>query len=68
MDFIKGHQLLIDQVLQENISEADELTMEQINLVVGILGKVTAFATNVIWILWFKGVKHDAYCIYTKLA
>lgn len=40
MDFIKGHQLLVDQVLQENISEADELTMEQINLVVGILGKV----------------------------
>lgn len=68
MDFIKGHQLLVDQVLQENISEADELTMEQINLVVGILSKVTAFATNVIWILWFKEVKHDAYCIYTKLA
>ncbi|KAH9800247.1 nuclear pore complex protein NUP205 [Citrus sinensis] len=40
MDFIKGHQLLVDQVLQENISEADELTMEQINLVVGILSKV----------------------------
>ncbi|KAH9761850.1 nuclear pore complex protein NUP205 [Citrus sinensis] len=56
MDFIKGHQLLVDQVLQENISEADELTMEQINLVVGILSKVTAFATNVIWILWFKEV------------
>lgn len=40
IDFIKGLQLLFDQVLQENISEADELTMEQINLVVGILSKV----------------------------
>lgn len=40
IDFIKGHQLLIDQVLQQDVSEADELTMEQINLVVGILSKV----------------------------
>ncbi|KAH7572401.1 hypothetical protein JRO89_XS04G0250200 [Xanthoceras sorbifolium] len=40
IDFVKGHQLLFDQVLQENVSEVDELTMEQINLVVGILSKV----------------------------
>lgn len=40
IDFIKGLQLLFDQVLQENISEADELTMEKINLVVGTLSKV----------------------------
>ena len=40
IDFIKGHQLLFDQILQQDISEADELTMEQINLVVGILSKV----------------------------
>lgn len=40
VDFVKGHQLLIDQVLREDVSEADELTMEQINLVVGILSKV----------------------------
>jgi hypothetical protein len=40
VDFVKGHQLLIDQVLREDVSEADELTMEQINLVVSILSKV----------------------------
>lgn len=38
--FVKGHQLLFDQILQEDISEADDLTMEQINLAVGILSKV----------------------------
>lgn len=40
IDFVKGHQTLFDRVLCEDISEADELTMEQINLVVGILSKV----------------------------
>ncbi|KAK6945091.1 Nucleoporin Nup186/Nup192/Nup205 [Dillenia turbinata] len=40
VDFIKGHQFLFDQVLREDISEADESTVEQINLVVGILSKV----------------------------
>ncbi|KAL3825107.1 hypothetical protein ACJIZ3_021136 [Penstemon smallii] len=40
IEFVKGHQLLFDQVVQEDLSDADELTMEQINLVVGILGKV----------------------------
>lgn len=41
IDFVKGHQSLVDKVLREDISEADELKMEQINLVVGILSKVT---------------------------
>ncbi|XP_020537054.1 nuclear pore complex protein NUP205 isoform X2 [Jatropha curcas] len=40
MDFVKANQLLFDQILREDISEADELIMEQINLVVGILSKV----------------------------
>lgn len=40
IEFIKGHQLLFDQILQEDLSDADELTMEIINLVVGILSKV----------------------------
>lgn len=40
VEFIKGHQLLFDQILQEDISDDDELKMELINLVVGILSKV----------------------------
>ncbi|CAJ2632760.1 unnamed protein product [Trifolium pratense] len=40
VDFVKGHQSLFDQVLRLEIAEADELRMEQINLVVGILSKV----------------------------
>ncbi|PON88994.1 Nucleoporin [Trema orientale] len=40
IDFVKGHQSLFDKVLRKDISEADELAMEQINLVVGILSKV----------------------------
>ncbi|XP_004515149.1 nuclear pore complex protein NUP205 isoform X2 [Cicer arietinum] len=40
IDFVKGHQSLFDQVLRLEIAEADELRMEQINLVVGILSKV----------------------------
>lgn len=40
IDFVKGHQSLFDQVLRLDIAEADELRMEQINLVVGILSKV----------------------------
>lgn len=39
IEFTKGHQLF-DQILQEDFSDADELTMELINLVVGILTKV----------------------------
>lgn len=42
IDFVKENQLLFDQVLHENLFEADELIMEQINLVVGILSKVSA--------------------------
>ncbi|KAG8654366.1 nuclear pore complex protein NUP205 isoform X3 [Manihot esculenta] len=44
--FVKGHQLLFDQILQEDISEADDLTMEQINLAVGILSKVWPYEEN----------------------
>ncbi|XP_065850095.1 nuclear pore complex protein NUP205 [Euphorbia lathyris] len=40
VDFVKGHQLLFDQILREDISRADDVTMEQIHLVVGILRKV----------------------------
>ncbi|OMO81108.1 hypothetical protein CCACVL1_12606 [Corchorus capsularis] len=40
IDFVKGHQLLFDQILREDVFGADELMMEQINLVVGILSKV----------------------------
>ncbi|XP_061373362.1 nuclear pore complex protein NUP205 isoform X2 [Gastrolobium bilobum] len=40
IDFIKGNQSLFDQVLRSDIAEADELRMEQVNLVVGILSKV----------------------------
>ncbi|OVA00429.1 Nucleoporin Nup186/Nup192/Nup205 [Macleaya cordata] len=46
IDFVKGHQLLFDQVLREDVSKADELTMEQINLVVGILSKVWPYEEN----------------------
>lgn len=46
IDFVKGHQRLVDQVLREDVSEADELTMEQINLVVGILSKVWPYEEN----------------------
>ncbi|XP_071686120.1 nuclear pore complex protein NUP205 isoform X2 [Rutidosis leptorrhynchoides] len=40
VDFVKGHQLLFDQVLRQDVSDADDLAMEQMNLVVGILSKV----------------------------
>ncbi|KAF5788332.1 putative nucleoporin [Helianthus annuus] len=40
VDFVKGHQLLFDQVLRQDIADADELAMEQMNIVVGILSKV----------------------------
>ncbi|CAH9088046.1 unnamed protein product [Cuscuta europaea] len=40
LDFIRGHTLLFDQILREDLSGADELTMEQINLVVSILTKI----------------------------
>lgn len=46
IDFVKGHQLLFDQVLQEDVSGADELMMEQISLVVGILSKVWPYEEN----------------------
>ncbi|CAM8929011.1 unnamed protein product [Rhodiola kirilowii] len=40
ISFVKGHQSLFDQVLRIDISEGDELAIEQINLAVGILSKV----------------------------
>lgn len=40
IEFVRSHQLLFDQILLEDLSDADDLTMEQINLVVGILTKV----------------------------
>ncbi|RAL44221.1 hypothetical protein DM860_016467 [Cuscuta australis] len=40
IEFIRGHALLFDQILREDLSGADELTMEQINLVVSILTKI----------------------------
>lgn len=40
IEFVKAHPTLFDQALQENIFEIDELMMELINLVVGILSKV----------------------------
>ncbi|XP_044463911.1 nuclear pore complex protein NUP205 isoform X2 [Mangifera indica] len=46
IEFVKGHQLLFDQVLQENVFGGDELIMEQINLVVGILTKVWPYEEN----------------------
>lgn len=46
INFVKGHQLLFDQILRADISTADELTVEQINLVVGILCKVWPYEEN----------------------
>ncbi|GKB08038.1 protein ALWAYS EARLY 3 isoform X1 [Tanacetum coccineum] len=46
MDFVKGHQLLFDQVLRQDVSDTDELAMEQMNLVVGILSKVSNNLTD----------------------
>ncbi|KAK4265201.1 hypothetical protein QN277_026284 [Acacia crassicarpa] len=40
IDFVKGHQSLFDQLLRVDVTEVDELKLEQINLVVGILSKV----------------------------
>ncbi|XP_077210823.1 nuclear pore complex protein (DUF3414) isoform X2 [Tasmannia lanceolata] len=40
LDFVKGHQSIIDRVLRVDVSEADELILEQTNLVVAILSKV----------------------------
>ncbi|XP_010533163.1 PREDICTED: nuclear pore complex protein NUP205 [Tarenaya hassleriana] len=46
MEFIKGHQFLFDQLLREDIFQADDLLMEQINLAVGILSKVWPYEEN----------------------
>lgn len=44
IDFVKAHQSIFDQVLREDISEADDLTLEQISLVVTILSKASILA------------------------
>lgn len=51
VDFVKGHQLLFDQVLRQDISDTDELAMEQMNLVVGILSKVCNFLIFPLYVL-----------------
>ncbi|KAL6558480.1 hypothetical protein OROMI_018830 [Orobanche minor] len=40
IEFVRGHQLLFDQILREDLSDGDEYTIELISLVVGILSKV----------------------------
>ncbi|RWR73344.1 nuclear pore complex protein NUP205 [Cinnamomum micranthum f. kanehirae] len=44
IDLVKAHQSFFDQVLREDISEADDLTLEQISLVVAILSKASILA------------------------
>lgn len=46
VNFVKGHQVLFDNILREEVHEGDELTMELINLVIGILSKVNSFGTS----------------------
>lgn len=46
IDFIKAHQLLIDQILRVDVSGANESTLELTNLVVGVLGKVWPYEEN----------------------
>lgn len=46
IDFVKAHQLIFDQILRENVTGADELTLERTNLVVSILSKVWSFEEN----------------------
>lgn len=43
IDFVKAQQSTIDQILTVDISDADEVTYEQINLVVSILSKAGLF-------------------------
>nr|GMD88522.1 nuclear pore complex protein NUP205 [Ipomoea batatas] len=46
LEFIRGHALLFDQILREDLSGADELTMEQVNLVVIILTKMDGMSES----------------------
>ncbi|XP_031097713.1 nuclear pore complex protein NUP205 isoform X1 [Ipomoea triloba] len=46
LEFIRGHALLFDQILREDLSGADELTMEQVNLVVSILTKIWPYEAS----------------------
>ena len=40
LDFIRGHQMVFDEILRKNISTADDFSLEQVNLAVYILSKV----------------------------
>ncbi|XP_073116730.1 nuclear pore complex protein NUP205 isoform X3 [Elaeis guineensis] len=40
IDFVKAHQSIFDQIFREDVTGADELTLERINLIASILGKV----------------------------
>ncbi|KAK8962834.1 hypothetical protein KSP40_PGU009570 [Platanthera guangdongensis] len=46
IDFIKCHQLTLDRILREDISAADESTLERIDLVVSILSSVWPYEEN----------------------
>uniref|UniRef100_A0A1D1ZKM6 Nuclear pore complex protein Nup205 n=3 Tax=Anthurium amnicola TaxID=1678845 RepID=A0A1D1ZKM6_9ARAE len=46
VDFVKGHQSVIDEILRKDVCWVNELTMEQINLVVCILSKVWPYEEN----------------------
>ncbi|XP_026656857.2 nuclear pore complex protein NUP205 isoform X1 [Phoenix dactylifera] len=46
IDFVKAHQSIFDQILREDVTGADELTLERINLVVSILCKVWPYEEN----------------------
>ncbi|KAH9618760.1 hypothetical protein KSS87_021190 [Heliosperma pusillum] len=51
IEFVKAHPALFDWALNENISEANEMVMELINLVIAILSKVKGISNFVLDIL-----------------
>lgn len=46
MDFVKSQRLVFDQILREDISVADEGSLERINLVVSILSRIWPYEEN----------------------
>ncbi|KAL0915304.1 hypothetical protein M5K25_015711 [Dendrobium thyrsiflorum] len=46
LDFVKSQQLVFDHILREDISVADEGTLERINLVVSILSRIWPYEEN----------------------
>lgn len=46
IDFVKCHQFALERILREDISAADESTLERIDLVVSILGRVWPYDEN----------------------